>query len=65
MESQNARVLGMLKRKKSRGITAFDGFNEGIFRLAARVFELRNAGYEIRTFMEDHDGGKHARYVLK
>ena len=64
MDSQNARVLSMLRRKKSRGITAVDGFNARIFRLAARIHELRAAGYDIRTTMEDHEGGKHARYRL-
>lgn len=62
MHSQNARVLAALK---AHSITPIDAMHMGILRLAARVCDLRQAGYDIRTEMESHGGGKHARYFLK
>lgn len=35
-----------------------------IYRLAARIKDLREMGYAIETINEKHDGGTHARYVL-
>lgn len=64
MKSQNAEVLAMLKKRRE-GITALDAMTElNIWRLAARIKNLRDQGYDIRTEMEEHQGGKHARYYL-
>lgn len=43
---------------------AVDGYN--IWRLEARIFELREMGVDIRTLMVEniHNGGHHAKYVL-
>lgn len=61
--SQRAEILAWLKRKP---ITALDALQHiGCFRLAARIEELRRDGWEIETVREEHDGGWHARYVLK
>ncbi len=61
--SQRAEILSWLKRKP---ITALDALQHiGCFRLAARIEDLRKAGWEIETRMEEHSGGKHARYFLK
>lgn len=62
MNSQNARVLAALK---AHSITPIDAMHMGVFRLAARVCDLRAAGYQIETRMESHGGGKHARYFLR
>jgi len=35
-----------------------------IYRLAARVKELREMNWRIETITEKHDGGTHAKYVL-
>ena len=35
-----------------------------VYRLAARIKELRDMGYRIETINEKHEGGTHARYVL-
>ena len=34
-------------------------------RLAARINDLRKRGHQIRTDMEPHRGGRHARYSLE
>jgi len=48
---QNRNLLGMLRKRAEVGagvgpITAWEG---GIYRLSARILELRKAGYAIRT----------------
>lgn len=60
--TQTMQVLSHLKRKS---LTQADAIKFGCYRLAARVLELRGQGHEIRTEMEPHEGGKHARYFLK
>lgn len=66
MQSQNAEVLGLLKRSGRQGITQIDAFVAAdVYRLAARIHDLRADGYEIETVNEAHKNGFHARYVLK
>ena len=49
--TQEIRVLEML-RERPDGITALDALNgEGCFRLAARINDLRRAGYWIEAIM--------------
>ena len=61
--SQNARILEWLK---SKPITSRDAMvSLHCYRLAARIMELREKGWDIETIMEDHEGGKHARYRLR
>lgn len=36
----------------------------GIRRLAARIYDLRDAGWSITTEDETHEGGTHARYRI-
>lgn len=55
-------VLGKLRNKKRRGITV-DDFAIG-FRLAARVFELREMRHVIHAEKEKIATGTRARYVL-
>lgn len=67
--SQNDLILNVLRTRGSRGLTPREAIRiettDGIvsvFRLAARVKDLRNRGHDIRTA---HDpNGPHARYVL-
>ena len=62
MKPVNARVLGCLEKSK-KGVT-FDDFPTG-FRLGARIFDLREMGYEIKTLNERMRSGRNrARYVL-
>ena len=35
------------------------------YRLAARIADLKDRGYDIVTIMEPHRGGAHARYYLE
>lgn len=68
--SQNTIVLKMLQKAGKRGITAFDGLSRNIFRLGARIYELRHQGHKIKTLAESHGAssgafGKHARYILE
>lgn len=52
--------------KKHGSITALDAFRHyNITRLAARVFELRQAGYNIESKPETNNGANYARYFLK
>lgn len=60
--TQNQQILKWLKRES---ITAMDAMMVlNVYRLAARIQELRAQGHEIETVMEPHEGGKHARYFL-
>ena len=64
--SQNKQILNYLKSHK-RGITPIDALQKfGCFRLSARIADLRELGYDIRTDMEDNKNnrGRHARYFL-
>jgi hypothetical protein len=57
-------VLEHMRRYGS--VTDLDAYSKlGIRRLAARVNDLRNLGWDITTYTEKHDGGTHARYVLR
>ena len=59
-------ILKYLKSHK-RGLTGLDAWKKfGCYRLGARIFELRQMGYDIRTDLEPNpDGeGHHARYFL-
>jgi hypothetical protein len=64
-------VLKMLKRRKKAGITAWDALNKlGIFRLGARILELRQMGHDIETIHETGQNRRghrvrYARYVLR
>lgn len=61
MRPASLKVLTALRSKK-RGITVED-FARG-FRLAARVHELRGAGFVIKTEQDEVSDGVLARYVL-
>lgn len=64
MESQNKLILQHLKTVGS--ITALDALGKfQCFRLASRIFELREAGHEIHATSEELPSGKRiARYFL-
>ena len=55
-----------LLEERPEGITAIDALREaGCFRLAARISDLREAGYDIKSEMIALDNGKRvARYTL-
>ncbi len=60
--TQNQVILFELKR---RSVTPRDAMLKfGIYRLAARVHELRNSGYDIRTDIIKIGGARVARYTL-
>lgn len=42
-------VLRELKRRKRKGLTQRDVLSLGIFRLGARIHDLRSQGYPIQT----------------
>lgn len=64
-DDQRRRLLKYLKTHK-RGITTFDAVEKlRIYRISARIFELREAGHEIKTLMHDvvnPDTGERTRY---
>lgn len=57
----------VLKHIKTHGsITALDAFRHyNITRLAARVFELKQAGHNIESTLEKHDRCNYSRYFLR
>ena len=69
MESQTRLILAYLE--SGRSITPLDALNLfGCFRLSARIFELREKGFEIvtdydETVTVDGDKKRFARYWLK
>ena len=61
--TQQDKVLRYIQ--KSGSITSLQAMQElRIYRLAARINELRKMAWPIKTINEQHDGGSHARYVL-
>ena len=57
MHKQNAQILSHLKRGKE--ITPMEALNEyGCFRLAARVYELRDNGWPIECERRSMENGK-------
>ena len=63
--SPQARKI-LLHLEKNKSITPLEAFGVyGIFRLAARIWELRQIGKRITTvYMKDDNGKPYARYVL-
>ncbi len=49
-----------------KALTALDALKEyGCLRLAARVFELRRAGYDIQEQIVTHNGKRYASYFVR
>lgn len=65
MNSQNMEVLSFLKQHGSiETIQAI--FSLNIFRLAARIYDLRSMGYEIETVKKVSSTGKrYAQYIYR
>lgn len=62
---QTIAILDMLRTYQG-GITALDALREaGCFRLAARIADLRAAGYPIESRMVTVNGKRIARYTLE
>jgi hypothetical protein len=61
MTPQNVEVLRHLE---ASSLTPKDALKFGCFRLAARIFDLRQAGYVISTVYEGDGVRRYARYVL-
>ena len=67
--NQEQIVLRELKRRTRKGVTQQDMLKHGVFRLAARVNDLRDKGYDIHTNSEmyiNQHGNKvrYGRYFL-
>lgn len=64
MESQNQTILNHLKTHKQ--ITSWEAIQKyHITRLSARIFDLKEKGYDIRSISErDENNNPYARYVL-
>lgn len=65
MKPQTAATLALL-RAHPEGVTALDALDTiGSFRLGARIWELKAAGYDIETdLITTHSGKRIARYRL-
>lgn len=66
MKKSTVDVLELLRARGKGGVTALDALaSVGSFRLGARVWELRQAGYDVRSEMVTTASGKRvARYTL-
>lgn len=65
VKGQVAKALSALLSAGERGVTALE-VNSWAYRLGAYVHTLRHdCGLSIETVREPHDGGWHARYVLR
>lgn len=63
MTTQCEQILSHLRKGKT--LTPIDALNEyGIFRLAARCYDLRLAGWDIVTIRESQGEKCYAKYVL-
>jgi hypothetical protein len=61
--TQSAQILSALKKgKKLTAIKALRDF--GCFRLAARINELRDKGYDIKSRLKPVDGKRIAEYWI-
>ena len=64
MKPQTRTVLALL-RIHPEGLTPLEALQWGAgFRLGARIYELREAGYRIDNEWETSASGRYARYVL-
>ena len=62
-DSQNAAILSHLSRRKS--LTALQALERfGCFRLAARIYDLREGGYRIESRVIEASGKRIAQYYL-
>jgi hypothetical protein len=62
---QEARALEALVARGAAGVTSQE-VASWAYRLGAYIFDLRHDhGLTIETIREEHDGGWHARYVLR
>ena len=62
---QEARALEALIERGAAGVTSLE-VASWAYRLGAYIFDLRHDyGLSIDTIREEHDGGWHARYVLR
>ncbi len=65
VNGQEARALEALVKRGASGVTALE-MSSWAYRLGAYVHDLRHEhGLAIETIREDHEGGWHARYVLR
>jgi hypothetical protein len=63
--SQNQQVLAALRLRGSDGVTPLYALEHlGVFRLGARVWDLRKSGHLILNLWEKRNGKRYARYVL-
>ena len=64
--TQTQRIYRLLVSRGDIGVTALDALSEeGVFRLAARIWELRQAGHQIEDRKLRTSNGAHvSRYVL-
>lgn len=61
--SQEQQILNHLRSGKT--LTALEALRRfGCFRLGARVFDLKQAGYDIRSALVEIDGKRVAKYRM-
>ena len=63
--TQTDQILARLRLNRNRGLTPLEALNDlGVFRLGARIHELRMSGLLIVNEWQETNGKRYARYVL-
>ncbi len=67
MKPGTAKVLRLLRERGAHGLTSIEALNAGAgFRLGARIWELRHAGYPVSSqLVTTPEGQRIARYQLE
>ena len=64
--TQTVRLMKLLRHNQMFGVTPLMALAEiGSMRLAARIFDLRREGHDIRMTVVEGNGKRYARYVLR
>lgn len=64
MDTQNIKILNHLKHDSITSWEAWEKYH--VTRLSARIYDLKQLGYDIRSVREENDetGSHYARYFL-
>lgn len=62
MDTQNLKILNHLKHDSITSWEAWEKYH--ITRLSARIYDLKQLGYDIRSVREENDNSHYARYFL-
>jgi hypothetical protein len=64
MKSQNIRLLTFFQAKQNKWVSLWTILNLRISQYNARIWDLRQLGFDIRNKIEFKDGVKHSWYMF-